>query len=86
MALCNIGENENIQENLDAALHEHLQTLINKEHPPTDKVKQQQELSQCIRRLEMRKHQVALAAEKNIEENSVKLTELWRQDATSGRR
>ena len=86
MVLYNVQENDDIQKNLDAALHEHLQTLINKKHPPTDKVKQQQEISQCIRRLEMRKHQVALAAEKDIEENSLRLTELWRQDATSGRR
>ncbi|MFC2028025.1 DNA primase [Chloroflexota bacterium] len=86
VVLHNAQENDDIQKILDAALHEHLQTLVNKQHPPTDKGKQQQDLSQCIRRLEMRKHQVALAAEKDIEENSLRLTELWRQDATSGRR
>ncbi|MDY6911745.1 MAG: hypothetical protein SVM79_05245, partial [Chloroflexota bacterium] len=85
MALYNSRDGDNIMKKLDTSLHEHFNALAGRKHPPADRSKQEQELIQCIRRLEVRRHQVALAAEKDIEENSSKLTQLWHQSTITSR-
>ena len=86
------SELQTIRQNLDASLHEHLQTLVSKEQPPADKSEQERELSHCIRRLEERKLRVRLVFEaesamemgENSEQGSARLTELQHKRITSG--
>jgi hypothetical protein len=83
---------QDIWGNLDAALHEHLQALVDRQHPPLDKREQEQALADCVRRMEERRlrYQLVFEAESaletggNLEESSTRLTELQRQHATFG--
>lgn len=70
---------DDMEQNLDAALHEHCRRLRTRERPPADRAQREQELSQCVRRLEERRLRAALQAEDNVEENSIRLRELWRR-------
>ncbi len=83
LALNSNDHEDDIQSKLDAVLHEHFQSLITREQPPSNRSTQQKELSECLYRLEVRSRQAALAAENDVEENSTKLAELWHQQSTS---
>ena len=84
---------DDLQGNLDAALHQYLQSLIDRDHPPLDKRQQEQALADCIRRMEgrMLKSQMVFMGEtdpktgEDLAESSTRLTELQRQHATLGR-
>ncbi|MFO8101595.1 MAG: DNA primase [Dehalococcoidia bacterium] len=86
LALRDISEENNMEGKLSPILQEHLQELNQREQPPSDKDMQERELAECVHRLEVRRRQAALAAEKDIEENSVRLKELWHQRSTSSQR
>ncbi|PIU57058.1 MAG: DNA primase [Chloroflexi bacterium CG07_land_8_20_14_0_80_51_10] len=75
---------DEIWENLDAALHEYLQALINRQRPPLDKKEQEQALADCIRRMEERRLRAALETERDVEKNKAKLKELWHQHGSLG--
>ncbi len=79
LALHRNKQEDDILSGLTPVLHEHLQELTNREQPPSDREMQGRELSECLHRLEVRSRQVALAAEKDVEENSARLKELWRR-------
>ena len=84
---------DDVQGNLDAALHQYLQSLIDRQYPPLDKRQQEQALAECIRRMDERRlrSQLIFEAESALEtgeglaESSARLTELQRQHATLGR-
>ncbi|MCL0063953.1 DNA primase [Dehalococcoidia bacterium] len=84
---------DDVQGNLDAALHQYLQSLIDRQYPPLDRRQQKQALADCIRRLDERRlrSQLIFEAESALEtggglaESSARLTELQRQHATLGR-
>ncbi|MCL0095482.1 toprim domain-containing protein, partial [Dehalococcoidia bacterium] len=84
---------DDVQGNLDVALHEYLQSLIDRQYPPLDRRQQKQALADCIRRLDERRlrSQLIFEAESALEtggglaESSARLTELQRQHATLGR-
>ncbi|MCL0103128.1 DNA primase [Dehalococcoidia bacterium] len=84
---------DDVQGNLDAALHQYLQSLIDRQYPPLDKRQQKQALAECFRRLDERRlrSQLIFEAESALEtgeglaESSARLTELQRQHATLGR-
>ncbi len=81
---------DDIRGRLDAALHQYLQSLIDRGHPPLDKREQEQALADCIRRMEERRlrSQLVFEAESALEiggdsaESSTRLTELQRRHAT----
>ncbi len=83
---------DDIRGNLDVALHEYLQSLIDRRHPPLDKREQEQALADCICRLEgcRLRSQLVFEAESALEtggnsvESSIRLTELQRRHATLG--
>ncbi len=85
-ALRNSNQEDDIQSSLDNILHEHYQSLMAREQPPSNRSTQEKELAECLHRLEVRSRQSALAAEKDVEENSAKLSELWHQRATPSHR
>jgi hypothetical protein len=82
---------DDIQGNIDVALHQYLQSLIDRGHPPLDKREQEQALADCIRRLEERRlrSQLVFEAESALEtgedsaEASTRLTELQRSIVSS---
>ncbi|MCL0087189.1 DNA primase [Dehalococcoidia bacterium] len=84
---------DDVQGNLDAALHQYLQSLIDRQYPPLDRRQQEQALAECFRRLDERRlrSQLIFEAESALEtgeglaESSARLTELQRQHATLGR-
>lgn len=84
---------DDVQGNLDAALHQYLQSLIDRGHPPLDRREQEQALADCIRRMDERRlrSQLVFEAESALEtgedsaERSTRLTELQRRHATLGR-
>jgi len=72
---------EEIPDKLDPILNEHFQALAEKTHPPSDRQTRERELAECLHRLEVRRRQSALAAARDIEENSTRLKELWHQQS-----
>ncbi len=86
LALNRNSQEADIRSELTPVLHEHLQELTSREQPPSDREMQERELAECLHRLEVRSRQVALAAEKDVEENSARLKELWHQRSTSSQR
>lgn len=91
-AVCTAQGNDDIRGKLDAALHEHLEAITDKQMPPLDKKEQEKALADCVRRLERRKlrseyifeAESALEHGANPEESSARLTELQRQHTTLG--
>lgn len=84
---------DDVQGNLDAALHQYLQSLIDRQYPPLDRRQQEQALAECFRRLDERRlrsqlifeAELALETGGGLAESSARLTELQRQHATLGR-
>ncbi|MFA4835735.1 MAG: hypothetical protein WC749_06695, partial [Dehalococcoidia bacterium] len=81
---------EDVKANLDAALHEHLKALVDRQMPPLDTKEQERALTDCSRRLKMRslRSQLVFEADSAIEdganpqESSTRLTELQRRHAS----
>ncbi len=84
---------DDIRGNLEDALHQYLQSLMDKGHPPLDRSEQEQALIDCTRRMDERRlrSQLVFEAESALEtgedsaESSTRLTELQRRHATLGR-
>jgi DNA primase len=82
---------DDVRGNLDAALHQYLQSLIDRGYPPLDKREQEQALADCIRRIEERRlrSQLVFEAESALErgedsrESSARLAELQRSIVNS---
>ena len=62
---------DDLRASLDESLHEHLDSLINREMAPIDTVESEKALAQCLRRLEIRHQKEQLEALTTSDDNSV---------------